>query len=124
MLASKATTLPRKVQQGYVNATPDCSSREARGHRGALQRGSWPGVRRDKTGMLQGRKNPYRKGESDFILTLSLAITAARLWSKRRYGHRWAGLLDSEKDWIRDADLIPDRGKATLKDRERPAGSA
>jgi hypothetical protein len=37
------------------------------------------GVRRDKTGMLQGRKNPYRKGESDSILTLSLAIAAARL---------------------------------------------
>jgi hypothetical protein len=62
--------------------------------------------------MLQGRKNPYRKGESDSILTLSLAIAVARLQSKRRQGHRWAGLLSSEKDWIRDADLIPDGGKA------------
>jgi len=33
------------------------------------------------TGMLQGMKEPYRKGESDSILALSLAIAAARLQS-------------------------------------------
>jgi len=31
--------------------------------------------------MLQGMKEPYRKGESDSILALSLAIAAARLQS-------------------------------------------
>jgi hypothetical protein len=58
-------------------------------------------------------KEPYRKGDSDSTLTLSLAIAAARLRSKRRQGHRWAGLLTFENDQIRDADLIPERGKAT-----------
>jgi len=38
-------------------------------------------------------KEPHKKGESDSILTLSLAIDTARCESKRRQGHRWAGLL-------------------------------
>jgi hypothetical protein len=48
--------------------------------------------------MLQGRKNPCRKGESDSILTLSLAGEIVRFPSKRRQGHRWAGLLSFEKE--------------------------
>ncbi len=54
-------------------------------------------------------KEPYRKGDSDSILTLSLAMAAARWQSKRRQGHWWAGLLSFENDLIRDADRIPDR---------------
>jgi hypothetical protein len=71
-------------------------------------------------------KEPYRKGESDSILTLSLAREAARLLSKRRQGHRWAGLLSFENDWIRDADLLPKReGYTTGRDRrERLVGPA
>jgi hypothetical protein len=35
---------------------------------------------------LQGLKEPYRKGPSDSILALSLAMAAVRLPSKRRQG--------------------------------------
>src|SRR3954454_10584266 len=41
-------------------------------------------------------KEPYRKGESDSILTLSLAVEAVRSSSKRRQGHQWAGRLSFE----------------------------
>src|ERR1700730_6465091 len=41
---------------------------------------------------------PYGKGESDSILTLSLASDAARFQSKRRQGHRGAGLLSFENE--------------------------
>jgi hypothetical protein len=54
-------------------------------------------------------KEPYRKGESESILTLSLATGAVRFPSKRRQGHRWAGLLSFENVLIRVADLLPDR---------------
>jgi hypothetical protein len=59
-------------------------------------------------------KEPYRKGESESILTLSLAAGAARFPSKRRQGHRWAGLLSFEKDRIRVADLFPGREGYTI----------
>jgi hypothetical protein len=62
---------------------------------------------------VAGEEESLQERRSDSILTLSLAIAAARLQSKRRQGHRWAGLLSSEKDRSRDADLIPKRGKAT-----------
>src|SRR5271170_4186576 len=40
-------------------------------------------------------QEPYRKGESDSILTSSLAPVAARRQVKRRQGHWWAGRLSS-----------------------------
>jgi hypothetical protein len=54
-------------------------------------------VRRDKTGMLLGMKESYKKGESESILALSLAAGIVRGQSKRRQGYRWAGLLSFEK---------------------------
>src|SRR3954467_8742113 len=42
-------------------------------------------------------QEPYGKGESDSILTLSLAVEAVRSSSKRRQGHQWAGRLSFEK---------------------------
>src|SRR5271157_1787922 len=42
-------------------------------------------------------KEPYRKGESDSILTSSLAPVAVRRQAKRRQRHWWAGRLSSEK---------------------------
>jgi hypothetical protein len=71
-------------------------------------------------------KEPYRKGESDSILTLSLAVDAVRFQSKRRQGHRWAGLLSFEKGLIRVADLFPKREGYTTGRvrRERLVGPA
>jgi hypothetical protein len=47
---------------------------------------------------LVGINPPSGNAQRDSILTLSLAIDAARFQSKRRQGHRWAGLLSFEKD--------------------------
>ena len=47
--------------------------------------------------MLQGMKEPYRKGSSESILASSLAGETARCRLKRRQRHRWAGLLSFEK---------------------------
>jgi hypothetical protein len=47
--------------------------------------------------MLLGMKESYKKGESESILALSLAVVAARRQSKRRKGYRWAGRLSFEK---------------------------
>src|SRR5258708_8074197 len=68
-------------------------------------------------------KEPYRKGESDSILTLSLAGDAARCRSKRRQGHWWAGLLSFENDLIRDADPIPRGEGNTAGAPDGPAAS-
>jgi len=56
-------------------------------------------------------KEPYWKGESDSIWTLSLATAAARFQSKRRQGYRWAGLLSFEKRLDQGADLILGEGR-------------
>jgi len=65
------------------------------------KRGELCVVRRDKTGMLLGMKESYKKGESESILALSLAAGIARGQSKRRQGYRWAGLLSFEKRFNR-----------------------
>jgi hypothetical protein len=54
-------------------------------------------VRRDKTGMLLGMQESYKKGESESILAPSLTDGVARRRPKRRQGYRWAGLLSFEK---------------------------
>jgi hypothetical protein len=50
-------------------------------------------VRRDKTGMLLGMKEPYKKGGSESTLAPSLAGVTVRRESKRRQGCRWADVL-------------------------------
>ena len=56
--------------------------------------------------MLLGMKEPYKKGDSDSILALSLAGDIVRCRSKRRQGYRWAGLLSFEKTQNQDADSL------------------
>ena len=56
--------------------------------------------------MLWGMKEPYGKGESDSILTSSLARDIARCSVKRRQRYRWAGLLSSENALDQDADTV------------------
>ena len=68
--------------------------------------------------MLSGRKNPYRKGESDSILALSLAGEIVRFPPKRRQGYRWAGLLSFEKDWIRVPTSSP-KGEGNTAGRDK-----
>jgi hypothetical protein len=67
--------------------------------------------RRDKTGMLLGMKESYKKGESESILALSLAAGIARCRPKRRQGYQWAGLLSFEKSQTRMPTLSCTRGR-------------
>jgi hypothetical protein len=62
--------------------------------------------------MLQGMKEPYRKGDSDSILALSLAGIVARCRLKLRQGYMCAGRLSFEKRNIRPR-LSPEQRKAT-----------
>src|SRR3981081_3812703 len=64
-------------------------------------------------------KEPYRKGNSESILALSLADGIARCRVKRRQRYRWAGLLSFEKPMDRDADSVPVGRKATRQPRYR-----
>jgi hypothetical protein len=50
-------------------------------------------------------KESDKKGDSDSILTLSLAGDIARCHLKRRQGYRWAGLLSFEKRKTRTPTL-------------------
>ena len=47
--------------------------------------------------MLLGMRESYKKGESESILALSLAVVVVRRQLKRRQGYRWAGRLSFEK---------------------------
>jgi len=61
--------------------------------------------------MLVGMKEPYKKGESESILALSLAASIVRCWSKRRQGYQWAGRLSFEKAQNRMPTLSTTRGR-------------
>jgi hypothetical protein len=63
--------------------------------------------------MLQGMKEPYRKGGSESILAPSLAGGIARWQSKRRQRYQWAGLLSFEKPMVQDVDSMKEGGNTT-----------
>ena len=76
--------------------------------------------------MLSGMKGSYKEGVSESSLTPCLADCVARRRSKRREGHRRAGLLSFEKSVSGRRPRLID-GKATRAfalDREWASGPA
>jgi hypothetical protein len=50
--------------------------------------------------MVSGKKESYKKGESESILAPSLASDVARRPAKRRQGYRWTWVIELRKTLI------------------------